>query len=64
VDTNTTSRAVRRFSEDAIADALRLLDLGHLVARLDENEPWDQPLSVDEQQRLTLRAPSRTGPPG
>ena len=29
-------------------------DLDHLVARLDESEPWDQQLSVDEQQRLTF----------
>ena len=42
------------FSDDAIGEALRLLDLGHLVPRLDESEPWDQQLSVDEQQRLTF----------
>ena len=42
------------FSDEAIAEALRLLDLGHLAGRLDESEPWDQQLSVDEQQRLTF----------
>ena len=46
--------AAGTFADDAIADALRLLDLDHLAGRLDESEPWDQQLSVDEQQRLTF----------
>ena len=45
---------VGTFSDQLIAEALRLLDLGHLVARLDESEPWDQQLSLDEAQRLTF----------
>ena len=46
--------AAATFTDAAIAEALKLLDLNHLVARLDESEPWDQQLSVDEQQRLTF----------
>jgi putative ATP-binding cassette transporter len=42
------------FSDQVIAEALRSLDLGHLVARLDDSEPWDQQLSLDEAQRLTF----------
>jgi putative ATP-binding cassette transporter len=42
------------FSDEAIADALRLLDLEQLAGRLDDTEPWDQQLSIDEQQRLTF----------
>lgn len=46
--------AADAFTDDAIADALKVVDLGHLASRLDESEPWDQQLSVDEQQRLTF----------
>ena len=46
--------AAGTFSDEAIAEALQLVDLGHLAGRLDESEPWDQQLSVDEQQRLTF----------
>jgi putative ATP-binding cassette transporter len=46
--------AADAFSDDAIAAALKVVDLGHLVGRLDESEPWDQQLSVDEQQRLSF----------
>jgi putative ATP-binding cassette transporter len=42
------------FSDQRIGEALRLLDLEHLAARLDDSEPWDQQLSIDEAQRLTL----------
>ncbi|MBM4269869.1 MAG: ABC transporter ATP-binding protein/permease [Deltaproteobacteria bacterium] len=42
------------FADDTIVEALELLDLGHLAKRLDDSEPWDQELSVDEQQRLTF----------
>jgi putative ATP-binding cassette transporter len=42
------------FSDTAITEALRLLDLEHLATRLDDSEPWDQQLSGDEQQRLTF----------
>jgi vitamin B12/bleomycin/antimicrobial peptide transport system ATP-binding/permease protein len=42
------------FSDEAMADALRLIGLGHLASRLDESEPWEQQLSIDEQQRLTF----------
>jgi len=30
------------------------MNLGHLASRLDDSEPWDQQLSGDEQQRLTV----------
>jgi putative ATP-binding cassette transporter len=42
------------FSDEAIRDALTLLELGHLKSRLDETEPWDQQLTGEEQQRLTF----------
>src|SRR5262249_17553438 len=42
------------FSDEAIADALRVLELEQLARRLDEVEPWEQQLSIDEQQRLTF----------
>jgi putative ATP-binding cassette transporter len=42
------------FTDEQIGDALRLFDLGHLVARLDDSETWEEQLSGDEQQRLTL----------
>jgi len=40
--------------EERIREALRLLGLGHLGARLDDVEPWDQQLSGHEQQRLSM----------
>jgi putative ATP-binding cassette transporter len=43
-----------KFTDEAIVEALRVVDLGHLAGRLDDSEPWDQQLSVDEQQRLTF----------
>jgi putative ATP-binding cassette transporter len=46
--------AADTFADDAIVEALTVVDLGHLANRLDESEPWDQELSVDEQQRLTF----------
>jgi len=42
------------FPDEAIADALRLLGLEQLARRLDDVEPWEQQLSIDEQQRLTF----------
>jgi ABC-type multidrug transport system ATPase subunit len=33
---------------------LKLVGLGHLVERLDEEEPWDQTLSGGEKQRLAF----------
>jgi putative ATP-binding cassette transporter len=42
------------FPSERIEEALRLFDLGHLVARLDEAQPWEQQLSSHEQQRLAL----------
>jgi putative ATP-binding cassette transporter len=46
--------AVGTFSDAAIREALDLVDLHALGERLDESEPWDQQLSVDEQQRLVF----------
>ncbi len=42
------------FSDERVREALRLLGLGHLEAKLDAVEPWDQQLSGSEQQRLAL----------
>jgi putative ATP-binding cassette transporter len=42
------------FSDERIIEVLGLLGLGHLEARLDEVEPWDDQLSGHEQQRLAL----------
>lgn len=46
--------AAGTFPDGRIVKALRLLDLGHLAARLDSMEPWEQELSMHEQQRLAL----------
>jgi vitamin B12/bleomycin/antimicrobial peptide transport system ATP-binding/permease protein len=37
-----------------IAKTLKLVGLGHLVERLDEEAPWDQTLSGGEKQRLAF----------
>ena len=37
-----------------IAKALKLVGLGHLADRLDEEAPWDQTLSGGEKQRLAF----------
>ena len=37
-----------------VARALKLVGLGHLVPRLDEEAPWDQILSGGEKQRLAF----------
>jgi putative ATP-binding cassette transporter len=46
--------AAGAFSDAAIREALDLVDLRGLGERLDESEPWDQQLSVDEQQRVVF----------
>jgi putative ATP-binding cassette transporter len=46
--------AERSFDDARIREALGLVGLGHLEARLDAVEPWDQQLSVHEQQLLAL----------
>ena len=43
-----------RFSDAAVADALRLCRLDGLAARLDESDHWAQRLSPGEQQRVAL----------
>ncbi|MDQ8023160.1 MAG: ABC transporter ATP-binding protein/permease [Moraxellaceae bacterium] len=40
--------------EDAAAEALRRVQLGHLVAQLDEEADWTRILSLGEQQRLAI----------
>ncbi|HEX2485703.1 MAG TPA: ABC transporter ATP-binding protein/permease [Myxococcota bacterium] len=40
--------------DERIREVLELLELGDLTRRLDEVEPWDQRLSVHEQQRLGI----------
>lgn len=42
------------FPDERIREALRSLGLGHLEARLDDLEAWDQQLSGHEQQRLAI----------
>jgi putative ATP-binding cassette transporter len=42
------------FPDEQIAAALRIFGLDALVARLDDDEPWQQKLSAHEQQRLGL----------
>lgn len=42
------------FTDEEMREALRLLGLGRLEARLDEIEEWDQYLSPLDQQRLGL----------
>ena len=39
---------------DEIAKVLKLVGLGHLVDRIDEDAPWDQTLSGGEKQRLAF----------
>jgi putative ATP-binding cassette transporter len=46
--------ATGSFPDEQIRETLELLGLGHLSARLDEVEPWEQVLSPHEQQRLAL----------
>jgi putative ATP-binding cassette transporter len=46
--------AAGTFPDVQIAAALRLVELEPLAGRLDESEPWEQELSVDEQLRLTF----------
>jgi putative ATP-binding cassette transporter len=43
-----------RYSDEAIAEALRLARLPHLIGRLDEERFWPQTLSLGEQQRLAI----------
>ncbi|HET6303722.1 MAG TPA: ABC transporter ATP-binding protein/permease [Myxococcota bacterium] len=42
------------FADERIREALDLLGLGHLAARLDDTEQWEQLLTPHEQQRLAL----------
>jgi putative ATP-binding cassette transporter len=41
-------------SDEEIAKTLKLVGLGHLAKRLDEEAPWDQTLSGGEKQRLAF----------
>ena len=43
-----------RFSDDAIRGVLRLLGLKSLDGRLDESALWEEQLSPDEQQRVSI----------
>ncbi len=42
------------FSDERIREVLRVLELEHLQDRLDEAAPWEQQLSGNEQQRISL----------
>ncbi len=42
------------FPDDRICEVLRLLELDRLETHLDDAARWDQQLTVDEQQRLTI----------
>ena len=46
--------AADAFSEDRVCEVLRLLDLRRFEAHLHDTSPWDQQLTDDEQQRLTI----------
>ena len=46
--------AADAFSEDKVCEVLRLLDLKRFEAHLHDTSPWDQQLTDDEQQRLTI----------
>jgi putative ATP-binding cassette transporter len=46
--------AERSFDDARVREALEAVGLGHLGARLDAVEPWDQQLSVHEQQLLGI----------
>ena len=48
------SGAGRSQGRRRVARALKLVGLGHLVDRLDEEAPWDQTLSGGEKQRLAF----------
>ena len=42
------------FPDEQIEEVMRSVDLGALTARLDDDEPWEQKLSANEQQRLAM----------
>lgn len=42
------------FPDDKVKEVIHLLNLDHLLHRLDELESWEQRLSTDEQQRLSF----------
>ena len=42
------------FDDARVHDALTQLGLAHLASKLDEVQPWEQQLSVHEQQRLAI----------
>ena len=42
------------FPDDRIAEALGVFGIAKLAARLDDEEPWEQQLSLHEQQRVAL----------
>jgi putative ATP-binding cassette transporter len=46
--------AAGAFTDPSIREVLELFDLHPLVDRLNDDVPWDQQLSSDEQQRLIL----------
>src|SRR5262249_33831310 len=43
-----------RFDDARIREVLELVGLGHPAARLDATEPWEQQLSVHEQQLIAI----------
>jgi ABC-type uncharacterized transport system fused permease/ATPase subunit len=50
------------FPDADVGQALDRCDLGHLVAKLDKVERWDNELSLGEQERLAFAAPpAQTG---
>ena len=44
--------AADAFPDEKIHEVLKSLELGHLIAQLDETRHWEQELSGDEQQRV------------
>jgi putative ATP-binding cassette transporter len=50
----TYPRPADEVGDEEVAEALKLVGLGHLVERMDEEGPWDQTLSGGEKQRLAF----------
>jgi putative ATP-binding cassette transporter len=46
--------AENAFDDARVRDALAQVGLAHLAPKLDETQPWEQQLSVHEQQRLAI----------
>ena len=50
----TYPMAAEEVKDEDVREALEAVGLGHLLDRLDEEEPWEQTLSGGEKQRLAF----------